>query len=67
VWPIEGVIAPDDAYARGKLLSLLMLTLFGARERTGEEYGALLRAAGFGNVTVHQGAPPWGVVEAVRP
>jgi hypothetical protein len=44
-----------------------MLTLFGARERTGAEYGELLRAAGFGNVTVHQGAPPWGVVEAVRP
>jgi hypothetical protein len=47
-------------------LSLLMLALFGAQERTDEEYRALLEAAGFANVNVRPGAPPWSIVEAVR-
>jgi hypothetical protein len=64
---IEQVIEPGDAFASAKLLSLSMLKSFGARERTAEEYRALLEEAGFLEVSVHLGEPPWGIVEAVRP
>ena len=67
VWLVERVVRPGDAFDRTKLLDLLMLVLFGAQERTGEEYRALLEAAGFGSVTVHPVEPPWSIVEAVRP
>ena len=67
VWLVEQVIEPGDAFASAKLLGLLMLVNFGARERTAEEYRALLEAAGFAEVAALPGAPPWGIVEAVRP
>lgn len=67
VWLVEQVIEPGAAYARAKLLDLLMLALFGAQERTAAEYRALLEAAGFEWRGVHPGEPPWSVVEAVRP
>jgi hypothetical protein len=67
VWLIERMLAAGDADYFTKLLDLLMLVLFGARERGFEEYRALLEAAGFAEVTVHAGEPPWGVIEAVRP
>ena len=67
LWIVEQVIQPGDAYDRGKLLDLLMLVLFGAQERTAEEYRALLEAAGFGQVAVHPTDTPYSVVEAVRP
>jgi hypothetical protein len=67
LWLVEQVIEPGDAYARGKLLGLLMLALFGARERTVEEYRALLEESGFTEVALHPGEPPWSIVEAVRP
>lgn len=44
---VELVIAPGNASDIGKLLDLHMMTLLGGRERTAEEYGALLAAAGF--------------------
>ena len=67
LWIVEQVIQPGDAYDRGKLLDLLMLVLFGAQERTAEEYRALLEAAGFGQIAVHPTDTPYSVVEAVRP
>ena len=67
LWLIEAVVQPGDAYDRTKLLDLLMLVLFGAQERTGEEYRALLEAAGFEQITIHPTDTPYSVVEAVRP
>lgn len=67
LWLVEQVIEPGDAFANAKLLGLLMLALFGARERTAEEYRVLLEEAGFTEVGVHRGEPPWSIVEAVRP
>ena len=67
VWIVEQVIQPGDAYDRAKLLDMLMLVLFGAQERTADEYRALLEAAGFGEVSVHPTDTPFSVVEAVRP
>jgi hypothetical protein len=66
LWLIEQVIDAGDGYQRAKLLDLHMLVLFGAQERTAEEYRALLAAAGFGQITVHPTGTPYSVVEAVR-
>lgn len=67
LWLVEQVIQPGDAYDRAKLMDLLMLVLFGAQERSADEYRALLAAAGFGQVTVHPTDTPFSVVEAIRP
>ena len=67
VWVIERVIEPGNAYDPAKLIDLLMLVIFGAQERTAEEYGSLLRSAGFEQVTVHSTGSPFSVVEGVRP
>ena len=44
---IERVIPPGDAPAPGKLVDITMLLVTGGRERTRDEYAALLGAAGF--------------------
>ena len=44
---IERVLPPGDAPSPGKLVDITMLVLTGGRERTEEEYRALLEAAGF--------------------
>lgn len=67
LWVVEQVIQPGDAYDRAKLLDLLMLVLFGAQERTADEYRVLLEAAGFGEVVVHSTDTPFSVIEAIRP
>ncbi len=67
VWVIERVIELGDAYDPAKLIDLLMLVIFGAQERTAEEYGTLLRTAGFESVTVHSTGSPFSVVEGIRP
>ena len=67
LWLIEGVVRPDDAYDRTRRLDLLMLVLFGAKERTAEEFRALLESAGFAWVGIHSTDSPPSVVEAVRP
>lgn len=66
VWLVELVIQPGDGYERAKLLDLLMLVLFGAKERTAAEYRGLLEAAGFERFAVHPTGTPYSVVEAVR-
>jgi hypothetical protein len=66
IWLIEQVVPPGDDLDWSKLIDLHMLVLFGAKERTGDEYHALLEAAGFGDVSVLSTPTPWSVVEAVR-
>lgn len=66
LWIVEQVIEPGDGFDRAKLLDLHMLVLFGAQERTAEEYATLLRAAGFEQITVHETATPWSIIEAIR-
>lgn len=66
IWLLENVLAPGATDAWTHLLDLLMLTLFGAKERTAAEHAALLKAAGFTDVVVLPGEPPWSIVEAVR-
>lgn len=46
------------------LLDLHMLVMFGARERSAEEYRSLIEAAGFSAVVVHTTTTDWQVVEA---
>lgn len=48
------------------LMDLNMLVLFGARERTTQEYDDLLQASGFRDAVVHRTRTPWNVVEATR-
>jgi hypothetical protein len=67
IWLIEQVLTPGHADTWTDLLDLLMHVLFGARERTAEEYRLLLEAAGFDAITVCPGEPPWSIVEGVRP
>lgn len=47
IWISEGVMDEADEYNRQKLVDLLMLVLFSAKERTFEEHRSLLEAAGF--------------------
>ena len=65
-WLIEQVVAPGDAFDAVKLLDMLMLVLFGAQERTAEEYRSLLEGARFRDVTVVPTPTIWNVIEAVR-
>jgi len=58
---------PDGAEQSSTFLDdLLMLTLFGARERRADEYEALLSKAGYGKRRVIQTDGPYGLIEAVR-
>lgn len=66
LWIVEQVIEPGDAFDRAKLIDLHMLVLFGAQERTADEYHSLLEAAGFGQVRVLMTDTPWSIIEAVR-
>jgi hypothetical protein len=45
---VEWVIPPGNESHHGKIVDMEMLTLFGSKERTAEEYEALLEKAGFG-------------------
>lgn len=44
---IERLLPPGDTPSQGKLIDITMLALTGGRERTADEYGALLAGAGF--------------------
>ena len=61
---IETVLMAGDAFHSGALLDLAMLVMPGGRERTEEEYGALLEAAGFRMVRVVPTASSVSVIEA---
>jgi hypothetical protein len=69
IWLVEQVVdaresAPSPTLA---LLDLTMLVLFGAQERTSDEYGELLAAAGFVDVATRPTDNAWAVVEATKP
>jgi hypothetical protein len=66
IWLIEQVLSPGHTDTWTDLLDLLMLVLFGARERTAAEYLALMEAAGFAEIAVIPGDPPWSIVEGIR-
>lgn len=62
---VELVIAPGNAPDFGTFLDLHMMTLLGGRERTAEEYAALLAAAGFELGRVVPTGAGASIVEAV--
>jgi hypothetical protein len=62
---VEMVLPPGDAPHEGKILDLLMLTVTGGVERTAEEFGQILSAAGFKLSRVVTTATEQCIVEAV--
>ena len=68
VWIVEMVLdSPGRTFEQDRdlhLVDLHMLVLFGARERSAAEYGALLEAAGFDGGTLLTTESPWDVIEA---
>jgi hypothetical protein len=68
VWPdrTQRRRAPScDLDPRGHTLDVIMLAVTGGRERTGNELGALLEAAGFADCTVIDTTGPLRIVEGV--
>jgi hypothetical protein len=61
----ETVLPPGDTPHPGKLLDLLMLTVPGGRERTADEYAALLAAASFRLTRIIPTASAVSIVEAI--
>ena len=62
---VETVLPPGDTPHPGKLLDLLMLTVPGGRERTADEYAALLAAASLRLTRIVPTASSVSIVEAV--
>ncbi len=69
LWLLEEVVPSGDQIDPDlALFDLTMLTLLGGKERTADEYQALLAAAGFTQVTIlPTETDGWSVVEAIRP
>lgn len=63
---IEHVIHPGNAPQYGTLLDLMMLALFGSRERTVAEWEALLNASGFHVAQILPTRAELSVIEAIR-
>jgi SAM-dependent methyltransferase len=62
---VEMVIPPGDDPHPGKMLDMVMLSIPGGMERSEEEYGELLDAAGFRLTHVIPTETPASVIEAV--
>jgi len=62
---VEMVLPAGDGFHPGKLLDLVMLVMPGGRERTEEEYGALVCKAGFRLTRVVPTESAVSIVEAV--
>jgi multifunctional cyclase/dehydratase/O-methyltransferase len=60
---IEQVVAPSDEWDHAKFMDVDMLVLFGGRERTSAEWGALFTAAGF--ELADQDGASWSVLRGV--
>jgi SAM-dependent methyltransferase len=63
---IEMLLPPGNEPSFAKLLDLEMLVLAGGRERTAEQYRALLAAAGYGESRVIEGPRVAAVIEGTR-
>jgi hypothetical protein len=63
---IEQVIQPPNQPDPGKLADINMLVQLGGRERTAEEFAALLAGAGLTLTTIHPTPGPSSIVEARR-
>ncbi|SFC12957.1 Dimerisation domain-containing protein [Polaromonas sp. OV174] len=61
---VECVLPPGDEPHMGKILDLVMLTVPGGQERSGEEYAGLLAKAGFRLTRIVPTASAVSVVEA---
>jgi hypothetical protein len=61
---VEAVIPPGDAPHPAKVVDLTMLAMAGGRERTAEEYQALLDSAGFTLDRIVPSPTPFAFVEA---
>jgi hypothetical protein len=62
---LEHVVGPPNEVARGKLLDLHMLVMNGGRERSRDEFAALLRQAGFRMTSVTATSALPSVIEGV--
>jgi hypothetical protein len=61
---IEQIVPKDSLPHWSKMLDIHMLTLLGGRQRTLEEYGALLRRAGFSEPREHRTRSDVSILEA---
>jgi hypothetical protein len=61
---IEQIVPSDPGPHWSKMLDIHMLTLLGGKQRTGEEYGELLRRTGFELVRVHPTRSDVSIMEA---
>jgi predicted O-methyltransferase YrrM len=61
---VDAVLPPGDTPHFGKLLDLTMMAMLTGRERSENEFAALLEAAGFRLVEVAQMAAPTSLMEA---
>lgn len=62
---IENVLGDDATDPRGRILDVIMLVVTGGRERTPEEFDALLHAAGLSRTRVIDTNGPLRIVEAI--
>jgi hypothetical protein len=62
---VENVVPPGNEPAFGKWLDLLMMVYAGGRERTVEQFGTLLTAAGFRMDAVHPTGTSVSLIDAV--
>jgi hypothetical protein len=62
---VEMVVPPGDEPHPSKMLDIVMLTVTGGQERTGEEYAALLASAGYRMTRIVPTESPVSVVEGV--
>jgi hypothetical protein len=62
---IENVLRDDVIDPRGRILDVIMLALTGGRERTPEQFDAVLHAAGLSRTRVVDTAGPLRIVEAI--
>ena len=66
VAPVELVVPPGNTPADGKMLDLQMMVLFrGGKERTPDEYRALLQAGGFRLTEIIATPQQMSLIEAV--
>lgn len=63
----EELVPPGDTWSPAKVKDLMMMVMTGGRERSAEEYRALMEDAGLGWAGVKETGGPLGLVEARAP